>query len=162
MINKLLQSRRHRFILPELFPGAVLDIGCRDGKFIGKFQHGTGIDREGTAGNELNYPDGAFDLITMFAVVEHIPRGDMAELQSEIHRILKPTGRLFITTPARASHPILKLLAWMHIIPRKDIDEHVSYYSLRNILRTFDKFNLARYRRFDLLNQYFVLCKREY
>lgn len=43
------------------------------------------------------YPDQAFDLVIAVEVTEHIP--DHEKFFSETHRILKPGGRLYVSTP---------------------------------------------------------------
>jgi len=45
----------------------------------------------------LNYPDGYFDTIVMVAVIEHLIVPEIA--LKELHRVLKPSGRLIIDTP---------------------------------------------------------------
>jgi SAM-dependent methyltransferase len=48
---------------------------------------------------DLDFPDDTFDLVTAIEVMEHIAELDRALL--EINRVLKPGGRLAITTPNR-------------------------------------------------------------
>lgn len=94
----------------------LLDIGCGGGHFISTAQNkgwkaiGTDISREAIqickeknlkvrCGNisELNFQSNYFDIITMFEVMEHLdnPRGTL----EQIHKILRPGGLLYITTP---------------------------------------------------------------
>lgn len=47
----------------------------------------------------LDYPDDTFDLVTAIEVLEHVTELDQA--LREIRRVLKPSGRLAITTPNR-------------------------------------------------------------
>jgi SAM-dependent methyltransferase len=52
-------------------------------------------------GRALPFPDSHFTDVTMFGVMEHIP--DVDSLLGEIHRVLIPSGRLYITTSNRYS-----------------------------------------------------------
>jgi SAM-dependent methyltransferase len=47
--------------------------------------------------------DGLFDLVTCFETIEHVPRPEQAV--REIARVMKPTGRLFISSPNGAFFP---------------------------------------------------------
>ena len=42
-------------------------------------------------------PDNAYDFVVSFQVIEHIKKDDL--FLKEIHRVLKPKGKVFITTP---------------------------------------------------------------
>ncbi len=101
--------------VPE--PGKLLDIGCGTAIFIdGMHQLGwqvfgsdlnpqvieegrTRFDFDLRAGllEEIGYPDGFFDVVTMWDVIEHVhdPRSTLLE----IGRILKPGGWVFLNTP---------------------------------------------------------------
>lgn len=102
---------------------AVLEIGCADGygsKVLAAAAGSvTGIDNSPEAvacaaarhgggnlsfvvgrGEELPFPDGAFDKAVAFHVIEHIA-ADAAFLAG-LARVLKPGGALLLTTPNRA------------------------------------------------------------
>lgn len=49
-------------------------------------------------GSPLPFPDGAFDLVCAFDVLEHI-RDDVAAM-AELRRVLRPGGHLLVTVPA--------------------------------------------------------------
>ncbi len=53
-----------------------------------------------TGGGKLPFPDGSFDLVTSFQVLEHVP--DPAAYLAELRRVLRPRGRLILTTPNAA------------------------------------------------------------
>jgi ubiquinone/menaquinone biosynthesis C-methylase UbiE len=55
----------------------------------------------------LPFPDNAFDLVTCIETLEHIR--DVQLALSEIRRVLRPGGRLAITTPAAARWRVLVL-----------------------------------------------------
>lgn len=141
-------------------PGKThLDIGCGDGYFLkrSKCQKAYGVDK--LLGNEiketLNFPSDYFDYVTMLAVIEHLY--SIRPLIQEIARILKPEGRLIITTPKKLADQIIKIYA--HDID----DEHVAYYTLEDIKDfTKDQFDLVGHHTFILgLNQIFCLKKRK-
>lgn len=45
------------------------------------------------------FPDESFDVVTMWAVLEHLPEGTENTALSEINRVLKEGGYLFFSTP---------------------------------------------------------------
>jgi SAM-dependent methyltransferase len=96
----------------ELPPGArVVDVGAGDSPYRELFAH-TGyvaVDwaqspHEGAREVEIEasaeaipVADGAFDAALLTQVLEHVP--DPAAVVSELHRIVRPGGRLFVTVP---------------------------------------------------------------
>lgn len=96
--------------------GDALDIGCGSGKStstlidMGYNVSGTDFSDEAVAicterfGDRfvrgdvlaLPYDDGSFDYITLIHVLEHIPDGDMPVAVSEITRVLRPGGYVFV------------------------------------------------------------------
>jgi len=115
-----------------------LDFGCGNGGLIrwaraqgaaAAIGHETGwiADRARAAGvpmlseDQLNELDGQFDLITAIEVLEHVP--DPVDVLSTLRRLLKPGGRLFLTTgnarPFRA-----RLRSWRYVVP----EIHVSFF----------------------------------
>ena len=49
--------------------------------------------------NDMNFEDDTFDTVVMIEVLEHL--ADTVTALAEIRRVLKPTGRLLLTTPSR-------------------------------------------------------------
>jgi len=53
---------------------------------------------QGYAGS-LNFPDKKFDIVTLFDVIEHVPKNTEDQVIEEIARVLKPKGQLILATP---------------------------------------------------------------
>jgi SAM-dependent methyltransferase len=108
-------------IARDLVGGNVLEVGCGEGRGIGllleKSRSFTAIDKIGEAISKLKatYPsavfldafippfkgieDNSIDTLVSFQVIEHI-EDDLGFLK-EIHRVLRPGGKAFLTTPNR-------------------------------------------------------------
>ncbi|MFC6286247.1 class I SAM-dependent methyltransferase [Nocardioides sp. GCM10027113] len=92
-------------------PGLLLDVGSADGPSVGWLRARdrrvtVDVDPRGLTPGEgvcasalaLPFPDGTFDAVGAFDVVEHCePEG--AAL-AELHRVLRPGGRLLLSVPA--------------------------------------------------------------
>jgi 2-polyprenyl-3-methyl-5-hydroxy-6-metoxy-1,4-benzoquinol methylase len=48
---------------------------------------------------ELRFPDESFDAVVMWEVLEHLPSDTEADCFSEIARVLRPGGSLYLSTP---------------------------------------------------------------
>lgn len=48
---------------------------------------------------DLPFPDGSFDTVVAWEVIEHIPKGTEMRFFQEIKRVLRAGGRLYISTP---------------------------------------------------------------
>jgi len=111
---KLNQSVRH--IVPSSQNAKLLDIGCGNGAFI-KLASSLGWNAQGMdpdpdavtaarkAGSMVTQggfphtgmPDEQFDVVTLSQVIEHVH--DPIIALREVHRILKPGGKIWIATP---------------------------------------------------------------
>lgn len=104
-----------------------LDIGCGDGAFLRRSpcERATGIDmRIGDPpigpGHPLPFLNKSFDLVTMLAVIEHV--SNPRYVISEVARVLRPGGRLVLTTPKQAAEK------WIRLYVRNIDEEHESYF----------------------------------
>ena len=101
----------------------LLDVGCATGEYTNAmapaFTHVDAIDVEidrlalytqdhpdnvsvhTQSVTSLEFADDTFDVVTMIEVLEHLP--DVAGALAEIRRVLRPGGRLLLTTPNRCT-----------------------------------------------------------
>lgn len=136
---------------------SILDFGCGpEAKFYQyindhhiPFQHYTGYDplnRTNTinekyqlTSNQKIFLNKKYDLITMFAVLEHLnfPNPNLSFLS----KIIKHNSLLIITTPTLFAKPILEFLSFrLGIISKREIEEHQHYYTFKEIEKLFDPF----------------------
>ena len=159
-------TSRLRFLLAHLNktqpPERVLDVGCGEGAFAaelaGAGAHVVGIDvaeeplrraRARHPGLDLRLvapeapwelADASFDVVWAGEVIEHV--FDTNGWLSEVRRVLRPGGRLLLSTPAHGRRELLALALSrrafaVHFDPRAD---HVRFYSsetLRGLLEDF-------------------------
>jgi SAM-dependent methyltransferase len=96
----------------------LLDIGCSSGWLaplvLGRgFRSYVGVDRviagpgQGVSGTQfvegsvfgLPFRDNSFDAVSLFDVIEHLPRQTEEHAFREIYRVLKTDGKLYFSTP---------------------------------------------------------------
>ena len=79
----------------------------------------------------LPFEDGVFDCVLATEVIEHLARHSL--LLSEIHRVLKPDGRLIITVPnvARLKNRVKMLFGYdpHRIYPPSEHDVHIREFT---------------------------------
>lgn len=116
LLGDLQTNTIHRDLRRELagFSGKLLDVGCGNSPFRHLLDPATtqyqGVDVAAAEdfgyrnpdtvyydGHVLPFSDASFDAVLCTEVLEHIP--DPAETLREIHRVLKPGGKLLLTIP---------------------------------------------------------------
>jgi SAM-dependent methyltransferase len=128
----------------------LLDVGCSRGHFL-EAARALGFAAEGVepaagvaaearaAGLEVHtgrleeqrFPDGRFDAVTLFEVIEHLP--EPRPLLAECRRILRPGGILLLSTGNAASWTARAMGArWDYFRLERD-PGHVSFYNPRSI-----------------------------
>jgi SAM-dependent methyltransferase len=79
---------------------------------------------------KLPFADHFFESVTLLAVVEHLDPSLMAILFKEVYRVLKPGGKVILTTPAAWSDGLLKFMACINLVSAEEIHEHAYAYTL--------------------------------
>ncbi len=147
------------FMRAAVSPGdRVLDLGCGDGWMTAELAaHGAspiGVEIASAAIDRarghhpalefrlaeidaaLPFADNVFDTVWASEVIEHV--ADTARWLSEVRRVLRPRGRVLLTTP---NHSRLRLLAGGIGRYSEPLGDHLHLYaagSLRGVLRDFD------------------------
>lgn len=145
---------RSRVARRQVRPGdTVLDFGCgHQAMFLRSVQdrisRGIGLDYDADASQpapnleirqfhfsrRFDFPDASFNVVSLLAVLEHIPLDQVDTLFREFARVLAPGGRILITTPTPAAKPVLDFLAFkLHVISEPEIADHQHYYSAADL-----------------------------
>ena len=137
------------FIQKYSQPGSGLfDFGCGSGYLIGELQglgynaYGADFEKEAidyglgvgiknlklTTGQNIDFPDASFDIVTSFDVLEHLEneRPTVAELV----RVLKPGGKIIVTVPA---------YEWLWGV-QDDVSRHFRRYTEKSLIKVFKNF----------------------
>lgn len=101
---------------------------------------------------KISIKDNTADYVVAFAFFEHIDHPK--EILAECYRILKPGGKIILTTPTFAAKSVLEFLSYkLGLISRREIEEHKQYfdeYTLRKIAP-------SKVRRSQISHQYFEM-----
>lgn len=177
-IDYFLRNWRYSVAEPFIPSGCdLLDIGGLDGSFLmrvyEKIHSGVCIDPlledrsinkitfvKARSDGILPFPDESFDVITMFAVYEHL--GDQRKvITSESFRVCRKKGRVLLTVPSSAVDTILKILVSARIIDGMSIEEH-QHFKVSKIVDIFEEtgFQMERWSKFQGgLNNFFIFRK---
>jgi len=150
--------------------GRILDIGCGSYPFFlvnVNFDEKYGLDNEiydqyfkyqnlrlveYDIGSDLPFEDNYFEVITLLAVVEHLYTNQMYKILTNCYSLLKKNGILIVTTPARWSNIILKLMVKMGLVSSEEVGEHKYTYNLRELRDILLGMN---FKRKDIYGGYF-------
>jgi 2-polyprenyl-3-methyl-5-hydroxy-6-metoxy-1,4-benzoquinol methylase len=140
----------------------VLDVGCGDGRFtseltgIGASVVGVDVAEEALrrahrrdpqldlrlvpTDGEWELPEASFDVVWAGEVIEHV--ADTAAWLSEVRRVLRPGGRLLLSTPAHGRLTMLRLALSSralaeHFDPR---GEHLRFYTRGTLTELLEDF----------------------
>jgi 2-polyprenyl-6-hydroxyphenyl methylase/3-demethylubiquinone-9 3-methyltransferase len=154
---------RMDFLLEHVAAGErVLDVGCGEGRFAAELA-GIGASvvavdlaeeplrrareldpqldlRLVAAGGDWELPGAAFDVVWAGEVIEHV--ADTAAWLSEVRRVLRPGGRLLLSTPAHGRLSMLRLALSPralaeHFDPR---GEHLRFYTRGTLTELLEDF----------------------
>lgn len=161
----------------------ILDIGTRYGSFLsGLKQSGYefvfGIDTNADAihqgvcldqplrgrlmvyeGMTLPFVSDAFDVVTMFDVIEHIPNAN--RYLKEVVRILKPGGRLIFQTPNKYTNIPWEIIQYRSLTKWRNY--HCSLQTLRSLHRILEEagFQDITIEKFGLCTEYKITLARK-
>lgn len=156
-VEDLINDLRYKKVRPALADcGRLADLGCRDsfrflkevGSVVAKQCWGLDLEVPDRAeGNitlmrrditqRLPFEDGFLDVVTMLAVLEHIenPR----PILSECLRVLKPGGRLILTTPTRLGIYVHDILIKTALVRDVEPGEHKDFAMSARVLADWTK-----------------------
>lgn len=148
--------------------GRLLDFGCGPGTFLGTLEGdrsvlGVDLSEEQIAyaqrrygapnrrfecvkDGRLPYDDGEFDAVVLIEVIEHLEPVDVQQIFGEAWRVLKPEGRIVVTTPNyRSLWPILE---WFvnRLGKLSYADQHINRYVGGRLRRELDQSGFANVR----------------
>ncbi len=178
-LDRILQHWRIAKARPYILPGTrLLDIGCADGALFeqlkSRIRDSIGIDPDLPGSSNKNhykliagwFPQDLpnmlpFDVISLLAVLEHVPPEHQSQLAQDCARLLKPGGHLIITVPTPTVDQILKLLKFMRLIDGMALEQHYGFDADQTpTIFSVDGLVLVKMKKFQLrLNNLFVFQK---
>lgn len=179
-LDRFLRDWRIKKTMPYVKANdSILDIGCFDATLFEKLKtkpivSSIGIDPLLTqpVHNE-NYtllpgifPEDlqqgrTFNIITMLAVLEHIPKEQQYQLKDNCYQYLNTKGRVIITVPSPFVDHILWVLSKLRLIDGMSLEEHYGF-KVEDVPLLFNanQFKLLKHETFQLgLNNLFVFEK---
>ena len=137
-------------------PAAALDLGCGDGRLTAELRAGelvaadvseVALERAGTRApsartvhlrpdEPLPLEDGTFDLVLCAETIEHVR--DVQIMLSEVRRVLRPGGRLALTTPAHGRRTGLDVVVRGFERTFDPLSPHLRFFTARSLAALLD------------------------
>ncbi len=149
IVGSILSRWRNKKVLPFIH-GTLVDVACGNNQLVKWYGSGVGIDIAAHEKNitvveeleDLPFQTGTVDTVTIIASLNYFPQPEL--VLREIHRILKPTGKLLLTM---ANLNVMKI--W-HIF--REPHAYQPGYSEEMLIDILDKSGFAVQKK-----QYFML-----
>lgn len=173
-LDRYLQDQRIKKAKKYIPAGSrVLDIGSDDGtlfKKIKSIQSGIGIEpkiEKEIVGDNFRIIKGyfpndcaghKFDVITLLAVLEHIPPNELEKLGFNCYQALHIDGFVIITVPSPKVDLLLTMFQKLKLIDGMSLEEHHGF-NVKDTHHIFseDRFKLIAHKKFQFgLNNLFV------
>jgi hypothetical protein len=173
-LDKYLQNERIKKAKDYIPSGSrVLDIGSDDGilfKKVKNIKSGIGIEpkiEKEISGDNYKIIKGyfpndcagqKFDVITLLAVLEHIPVIQLQKFGIDCHQALHKNGLIIITVPSPKVDLLLTVLKKLNLIDGMSLEEHHGFnVTDTNKIFSENRFKLIAYKPFQFgLNNLFV------
>ncbi|MFH1744864.1 MAG: class I SAM-dependent methyltransferase [bacterium] len=162
--------------------GKICDICCgAKGSFLFEARNliseGVGLDKEVeprqeeniifkkvSIDKEIKEDSNYFDCVVLLAAIEHLSYPQ--EIIQECYRILRPGGKILITTPSPKGKWLLEFLAFkIGVVSPKEISDHKQYFSKESLSEIceqagFKKENIV-IKKFEFGYNIFLCAKKE-
>lgn len=176
-MDRLLESLRFakakKYIPKEAY---LLDVGAGDGSFLrflnGHIRSGIGIDPLVDTTIECqtytllsgNFPQDfvdcqGFNVITLLAVVEHLPENELHKVADTCWNYLTHGGRVIITAPHPFVDTILNALKFFRLIKGLALEEHHGF-NPEHLPDIFKRWNLIKKERWELGCNYLFIFEK--
>ncbi len=163
IVDKLLASFRFSKVYKALknchtlpHQTKIIDMGSGKGLLINQLRQkgydAWGIDltpSKNVIAADLNkilpVENNSIDVVTSLANIEHLEKPEVN--LAEIYRMMKPGGKLILTTPSLAAKPILEFIAYkLKVIDEAEIRDHKFYYTKQTLSRDLIKVGFSKFK----------------
>lgn len=174
ILSQYLEDKRNALAARYLSGSRILDVGCNEGslrKFFKNVEY-VGIDMHPPKGETFSYFQqdalgdlsqlGMFDGIACLAMIEHVH--EYEKLLPNLKTILKPKGRVFLTTPSKIGDAIHHHTANVGIVSSEAAEDHDHIFTLKELEQLVKDAGMKVHKKGTFLwglNQYIVAEKNE-